>query len=71
MATAEALKVPELLLAINASGKKAWDIARDADLHPVKLSRVLNRHQRLTLDEAKRLARVLRVAVNDLGDILS
>jgi plasmid maintenance system antidote protein VapI len=63
-------KVPELWLAINASGKKAWDIARDADLHPVKLSRVLNRHQRLTLDEAKRLARVLGTHVHKLGDII-
>jgi antitoxin component HigA of HigAB toxin-antitoxin module len=69
-ATAEYSKVPELLLAINASGKKAWDIARDANLHPVKLSRVLNRHQRLTLDEAKRLARVLNAHVHNIGDII-
>ena len=63
-------KVPELLLAMNASGKKAWDIARDANLHPVKLSRVLNRHQRLTPEEAKRLGRVLGTPVHSLGDII-
>jgi plasmid maintenance system antidote protein VapI len=63
-------KVPELLIAINRCAMNSWGIARAANIHPVRLSRVLNRHQKLDAGEAERLAKVLGVAVRDLGDVV-
>jgi plasmid maintenance system antidote protein VapI len=64
-------KIPELLLALNRSNMTGWGVARAANIHPVKLSRVLNRHQRLTPDEGARLAKALAVKISDLGDIVA
>lgn len=69
-ANARPRRVPELLLALNRSSMSSWGIAREANIHPVRLSRVLNRHQRLEREEAERLAKVLGVAVKDLGDVV-
>jgi plasmid maintenance system antidote protein VapI len=62
--------VPELLLALNRSTHNSWGVSRLANIHPVRLSRVLNRHQKLDRDEAERLAKVLGVAVSELGDVV-
>lgn len=63
-------KVPELLLAMNASGLTGRQIADRSDIPHSILSRVLNRRALLDRVDAVRLGRVLKTAVANLGPIV-
>lgn len=63
-------KVPELLDAINRTGKKIATVAQEAGINPCSLSRVLNRRMLLRQHEADKLAEVLGRPASELGDII-
>lgn len=55
-----------LKMAILTSGQTQTDIAKRTDIHESRLSRIIRGHQDPNEDEKKRIARALRISVDEL-----
>ena len=58
----------QLKLTILQSGRKQWQIAREAGIHETRLSKYVQGYGRLSEDEVRRLWEVLGLGADREGD---